>query len=292
MTDLAAALRAWVPRQRWFAGKARTVAALRVADTVRLRRGDTEILDVLVDVDFDDGHVERYQVPLAAGDNEMAAGEKRAEGGGGVVVNLDGEALVDATTAPQAAGALAQLSCGPEPFTTAGGATVQGDSVADDVRLDVTAPRRLGAEQSNTSVVFGDRHILKVFRKLEPGENPEVEVTRALTRQGFDAAPAQHGALALHDGDDVTALTVLADFVAGGREGWDVATAEVRRLADSTVDCALPDPWLLDRFADLGRTVADLHAALRDTLGSRDATPADLGAWAVQMQQQVERVLR
>ncbi len=281
---LAAVLRPWLPRQRWFAGKARTVTGVAVADTVLLGDGDAAVLDVVVDVRFADGAAERYQVPLAAADGDEADG---------LVATLPTLRLVDATFVAPAVAVLAACAVDPSPHAAAGGGVVRGAPTGgDDDALDVSSPRRLTAEQSNTSVVFAERTILKVFRKLEHGENPDVEVTRALTTAGFPHAPAQCGALTLHDrSGDVMCLGVLAAFVAGAREGWALATGEVRRLVDSPVGCALTDGDLAERFADLGRAVADLHAALRDTLGSRDAGAADLEEWVDGMRAQAERVL-
>ena len=278
---LAAALSGWVPSQRWFAGKARTVARLQVADAVVLRTADAEVLDVFADVTFDDGHAERYHVPLADDPDVDAAGR---------VARLPQLALADATASTAAAAALAALTCTSASATTVAGATVTGEPLTTPSPRP-GPPRRLAAEQSNTSVVYGDALICKLFRKLEVGENPDVEITRALTRRGFKSAPAQHGALVRRENGTVTALAVLTDFVAGGREGWDLATREVARLAASPVDCAQADPWLLERVGDLGTTVADLHATLRDAFGGRDAGPEDLRRQADEMRAQVVRVL-
>ncbi|MEX0659804.1 MAG: hypothetical protein WD080_11775, partial [Egibacteraceae bacterium] len=91
--ELTAGLAAWIPAQRWFAGKARTVRSMRVADLIELTGGDgTQVLDALVDVAFADGHAERYQVPLAA----PASGTPLA-------LHVEGTGLADATAVPAAA---------------------------------------------------------------------------------------------------------------------------------------------------------------------------------------------
>ena len=278
-SKLAALLRTWVPQQRWFAGKARDFVDLHLHDAVLLTAPGAEdlVLDVIVSVDYADGHSEQYQVPLTAGAPEMD----------GFVGELDGLALVDATHVPPAAQLLTALTHEATERTTARGETLVRRPV-DDQPVDLSDPRRMTAEQSNTSVVFGDRLIFKLFRRLEPGENPDVEVTRALTEADYPNAPRQRGAFGIRHGDgSVTALGVLAEFVTGGREGWALATAEVGRIAAGEE----PDPQRREQFQQLGRAVADMHGALARTLGRRDAAAEDLAAWVDAMLQQAEHVL-
>ena len=277
--ELAQVLSRWVPRQRWFAGKARDFAALRLHDAVLLTADNESdiVLEVLVEVDYDDGHTERYQVPLAAGDpdNEGAVGE------------VGGVHLVDATFVPAAARVLTALTHGSAERLTARGDILFGESL-DDEPIPLANPRRMSAEQSNTSIVLDDAVIYKLFRRLETGENPDVEVTRALTEAGFAYAPRQRGASGIRHADgSTTALGVLADFVAGGREGWALATADVAQTVAGG-----GDPAVLDRMADLGRAVAQMHSALAATLGSREAEPDDLDAWVAAMERQAVHVLQ
>ena len=276
---LAGLLRTWVPQQRWFAGKARDFADLRLHDAVLLTAPGAEdlVLDVIVSVDYADGHTEQYQIPLTAGAVEMD----------GFVGELDGLALVDATHVPAAAQLLTALTHEATERITARGETLIRRPV-DDQPVDLSDPRRMTAEQSNTSVVFGDRLIFKLFRRLEPGENPDVEVTRALTEAGYPNAPRQRGAFGIRHADGaVTALGVLADFVTGGREGWTLATGEVGRIAGGEQ----PDPQRREQFQQLGRAVADMHGALARTLGRRDAAAEDLAAWVDAMHEQADHVL-
>ncbi len=281
---VAAMLLPWLPHQRWFAGKARSVANVSVHDEVLLGSDRPVVLDALVDVDFEDGHRERYQVPLAAAD--------RCSGQASPVGRVAGLDLVDATTDPGAARLLASLACDQTPRLTGLGGRVSGRPGASIGALELAHPEVLRGEQSNTSVVFGQHAIVKLFRRLEPGQNPEVEITRALTCRGFPNAPRQLGALLL-DGADGTStdLAVLAEFVDGGRDAWRLATDDVARLVSSPVACAMGDSWLLERLGALGVAVADMHAALRDTLGSRPASPGDAKQWVADMRDQVKRVL-
>lgn len=133
--------------------------------------------------------------------------------------------------------------------------------------------RPMSAEQSNTSIVYDDRLILKVFRRLRRGRNPDVEVTEALSAAGFShvAAPL----VQWHD--DEYDLAFGQQFLAGGAEGWALALTSLRDLYTST-DCHLPADAGGDFAAEacrLGRMTAQMHLALRDVFGS---APAGLAA--------------
>ncbi|MEX0660113.1 MAG: 1,4-alpha-glucan branching protein GlgB, partial [Egibacteraceae bacterium] len=158
------------------------------------------------------------------------------------------------------------------------GRPVEGGAVT------IGEPRRMSAEQSNTSIVFGEELILKVFRRIETGVNPDVEVTRALTERGFTGVPRQHGALELVGAGGMgTALTVLSDFVAGGREGWALAVDDVAR-ADPQRSTVLP------AVETLGAAIAAMHDTLAAAFGAVPATDG-AGSWVTDMRAQAERVL-
>jgi 1,4-alpha-glucan branching enzyme len=256
MRDLIRALPDWLLQQRWFQGKARTVCAVRLVDTARL---GGRLLDLFIDVEYTSGPAERYQVPIVEGDE-----------------------LVDATADPEACRLLAQLAVSDQTVITAGGARIAGRPVKESppVGLDVE-PYQSTGEQSNTSVVFGDRVILKLFRRLEEGINPDVEVTRALTAAGFAHVPAQHGALELTGDGAPTALAVLSEFIAGGRDGFVAATAEATKGGSC----------VLDAITALGTAVAELHLALRDAFGEDQASPHAAAARARTMRARAEEVL-
>ena len=275
--ELTAVLAAWVPRQRWFAGKARTPERFDVAEAFVVQADEAEVLVVLADVTYADGGAERYHMPL------VAEADAAPEAAVGTVAALH---LVDASFVRGAAALLPQLALEARPRPTPSGATLVGHPVgANPPKLGT--PRRLNAEQSNTSIALGDAHIFKIFRRLEFGTNPDVEISRALTEAGFPNTPAQRGAVELHLPDgNVISLGVLNDFVAGARDAWELAVDEVGAVVRGEASGDV-----LAGAADLGAVIAELHATLREAFGTRDATAADRGAWADAMRQQVEAVL-
>jgi len=112
--------------------------------------------------------------------------------------------------------------------------------------------RSLGVEQSNSSVVLDELHVLKLYRRLEAGPNPELEVLRALGEAGFPNAPRLEGALTTAGPPLETALVSVAELVAAAGGGWEL-----------TLESFGDDPsWLPDRAWRLGEVTAGLHAAL------------------------------
>ena len=143
--------------------------------------------------------------------------------------------------------------------------------------------RPVTAEQSNTSVVFEDRLILKVLRRLSRGLNPETEVTTALDQVGFNhiAAPL---AVWQRDGFD---LALLQPFLAGGTEGWALALASLRDLYSSGGDPAAAGGDFASESERLGEMTGRMHVALGEAFG---VEPGDGAAWAAGMMQQLDRV--
>ena len=150
--------------------------------------------------------------------------------------------------------------------------------------------RPVGAEQSNSSLIYDDRVILKLFRRLQDGPNPEVEVTEALSAVGFSHVAAPMATMAF----DHTHLAVLQPYLLGGADGWALALTSLRDLFGvfdtqpmPVIDPNAPPPPALDpgeaggdfsgEAERLGVVTADLHLALAEAFGE---SPADPGAWA------------
>ncbi len=166
------------------------------------------------------------------------------------------------------------------------GTTLAGDGIvlagtAGPVPAPVAAEdvRPLGIDQSNTSVVLGGRTVLKCYRRVAPGEHPEIELTRWLSGRGLACLPAVHGSatVSLGGGEPAGAL-LLQDFVADGRDGWLAAEAELGALLDAgdpKAAARAPEAWA----PGVGRATAELHALLatadEPALAPRRATAAD-----------------
>jgi maltokinase len=134
--------------------------------------------------------------------------------------------------------------------------------------------RPIGAEQSNTSLVFDDRLILKIFRRLHAGPNPDVEVTTALVAAGFEhvATPRVTWQEEPYD------LAFGQQFLAGGSEGWALALTSLRDFYSS--ECDHPAEAGGDFAAEanrLGHMTAEMHLALATAFGTEPGTQSGTG---------------
>lgn len=153
--------------------------------------------------------------------------------------------------------------------------------VAPEIECKRIRPQ--AGEQSNTSLILDDRYIMKVFRRIQVGHNPDVEVTEALGRVGFGGVPVPV-AIWRKNGTD---LAVVRRYERSRGDGFELATASLREMFNRKRP---PRDCKLDFAHDarlLGRDVAELHVALAEAFG---AEPADGAQWAADMSAQLHRV--
>jgi maltokinase len=112
--------------------------------------------------------------------------------------------------------------------------------------------RLVGSEQSNSSIVFGESLILKVFRRVEPGTNPELEMLRFLTDHRFRQIPALAGWYSYTGGQLTATLGIMQEFLAAAQDGWALALQELGRAPDS----------FLGRLHRLGEVTGQMHSVL------------------------------
>ena len=232
-------LEEWVTKQRWFASKAREVAAVNVLERTTLSE-DPALELQLVEARFQAGTHELYQ--LLAGEGEGAVR---------VLARLLGEeATIDGVTFH-------------------GGLEPTGDV------------RAMGAEQSNSSVVFGEQQVLKVFRRVEPGINPELEMLRFLSLRGFGAVAALTGWYEISGELMQATLGIMQEFIGEARDGWELA---------------LDDPaGVLSRIGELGAATGEMHSVLASDISDHAFAPEDPSAEALSLltatiDEQIEQV--
>ena len=255
-----------LPRQRWFGGDEAAAAALKVLSTETLRGEFPALLQVLVDVP---SHGSRATYQVLVGLRPAAARDSFLEGKGDAVLGeLESElgtvVAYDAAMDPELALCLLDRAAPGEQ--------------AERARL-------LGADQSNTSVVFDERLIMKLFRRIEAGANPDVEVTSALAAAGFDAVPRPFGAWEGGGGH----LAVVTEFLAGGADGFQLALTSLRDLYDAGGDPADAGGDFGPDACRLGAITAQMHLALAAAFGT---SAADTGSWADDMDAQLARAPR
>ncbi|MFZ1974361.1 MAG: putative maltokinase [Candidatus Acidiferrales bacterium] len=210
---------------RWFGGKAHRIRATEVADIIPFGASQLEAFMVLARVEYETGLRESYLLPLLVWAAEEAPIE---EGLRTLKVQLRGEELLltDALRNENFLLALHAVIEAQAMFRGLNGAlrARQSSTYRDlcPASAGVLKPKPMGVEQSNSSIIYGNRLVLKVFRHVEPGMNPDLEIGRFLSeRVHFAHVPAVAGWLeyAANDGQEAT-LGILQEFVPNQGDAW------------------------------------------------------------------------
>ncbi|MBI2871443.1 MAG: maltose alpha-D-glucosyltransferase [Candidatus Omnitrophica bacterium] len=288
-------LPSYLAGRRWFAGKARTVLSAEIVEVIVMR---PQSVIALVRVHFVEGEPDLYSLPLSFITGERAAKVKEVSPGSVLSVVRESKAeglLVDAVYDTEFCrfvlgaiekrrvfkGSTGELASIPTPALRA----LHG---LTDAALE---PRVLGSEQSNTSIVYGELSIFKLFRRVQEGMNPDLEIGKFLTeRTAFKNVPPVAGYLEFKRGERGEPLTlgVLQGYAANQGDTWSLALDALSRfyeralasvkvsqgasrsgkpliaLVDEPVSSTAIEmigPYL-DSVSLLGKRTAELHQAL------------------------------
>jgi maltose alpha-D-glucosyltransferase / alpha-amylase len=297
----------YLPQQRWFAGKARAIRSTRIINWAPIKEPHSAL--ALIEVQFEAGEPEVYQVPLAI-TLGAAATELRRVAPNAIIASVLSEKmeglLHDGVQDDNVCLELLSLIENGNDLRTNDGHVIRGvpGKVFQEIRGSAETPlpvRRSAAEQSNTSIIYGDRFILKLFRRLEPGVNPDAEIGRHLTEKTtIHRIPPFGGSSELEPAADEagpTILTMLQGLVANEGDGWKWTIEELDRYYETSAPLPFPENAsaapgdslelsehsdsqaardhlgiYLDAAATLGKRTAELHLAL--------AAPSDDPAFA------------
>jgi trehalose synthase-fused probable maltokinase len=265
MTELTELIGSWMRLQRWYSTKSVEPRLRLLASFEADPAADGTRIITYLFADDAPRTARVYQVPVVA--RPRADGESSAligEAGGRIL--YDGpadEAYVSSLVAMMASGER----------MTGSGVSARGHRIGEPLVLH--SSRRLTGEQSNTSIVGelegGGRVLIKVFRVVQDGANPDVSTLAALTEGGSERTPALHGWISgtwpapAGEGTASGELALMQDFLNGAEDGWELAVAAAERGED-----------FADRAFALGSGTAELHAQLARVLPTKAAARDDV----------------
>jgi predicted trehalose synthase len=218
----------FVTSQRWFGSKTREVSHSSIVDRAILREDDPRLELLLVETRFDTGTHETYQ--LLADDSGL-------------------DSLADPRQVRELVHMMRTNTKLPAGDGVVEFASIEGFA---GIGHELREARAVGAEQSNTSIVFDEELILKVFRRLEAGINPELELLRFLTEHGYEHIARLDGWYAYTGRPMDATLGILQQFVSG-EDGWDRALATLEGGESER---------FLDSLHRLGEVTGRMHAVL------------------------------
>jgi len=296
-------LPAYLQRQRWFGSKSKNIVRARIADSMLFDENRSVL--IWVGVDYVEGDSDSWLLCLAMSFGE-SAGALRESTPNQILATVGSatrSGVLHEGLQGSAPGALLEILTGGQKQHTRGGALIGlPSSVVGCLRgSQPLAARVSSAEQSNTSAIFGDRLIMKLFRRQQPGENPDVEIGRFLTETtNFSNVPPFGGSIEVRRGEEAPATVVLLQgLVQNEGDGWQWTLEELDRYYESTASVKSPvvsaDPSerdgphpearehaaiYLDAAAMLGRRTAEMHRALASghdaAFGPCNPGPSDL----------------
>ncbi|HEY1769161.1 MAG TPA: maltose alpha-D-glucosyltransferase [Chthoniobacterales bacterium] len=298
--------------RRWFGAKARTMRGLRVVEQVALASGDAAAQLWLIEVDYTDGAPETYALPVQVASGDVAHEITRSSSAA-VIAHLGSKntILYDALWDHDFREALFRLMANGSRVSGGKGELVgiKGGLLAESPNDAVPASQLLKAEQSNSAMLFENRYFLKLYRKLEDGINPDVEVTRFLTeRRQFLHVPAFVGAIEYRrPRAEPTVLALLQTAAPNESDAWALTLDAVGRYfervlarkSDLQTAAVAPGPLLDDLiggvFPDkarlIGARTAEMHLALAGEPNDAQFAPEPFNAMAQRSVYQSMRAL-
>jgi maltose alpha-D-glucosyltransferase / alpha-amylase len=238
--------------KRWFGGKSRRIKSARVQDALPVDGDGAGVHLAFVLVEYTEGNPETYAIPLAFATGEHAGhllehSPQAALARLGLRSGEDG-VLFDALFEPAVAELLLNLIGRRRRLRSNGnqlvGATTSAYRTIMSESDGPLPPRISGAEQSNTSIIYGQDFILKLFRKIEPGVNPDLEIGRYLTRQGFEHSPPIAGWLEYQTrNQEPMTVGILIRYEQNEGDAWTFTLDAISRYFDRVVtETEPPEP--------------------------------------------------
>jgi maltose alpha-D-glucosyltransferase/alpha-amylase len=289
----------YLPGCRWFGAKARTLREIRIIESPTFAGTGGAAQLWFVEVSYLDGPTETYALPVTIASGEAARRVSQTASHAVIARYDDGSILHDAVWDAGFRSQLFETIVKSQHRKGINGELVgaPGKALTDSVTTTASS-EVLSAEQSNSSILFDDKYFLKMYRKLEDGINPDVEVTRFLTdRANFPCVPAFGGALEYRRGKaEPTVVCLLQNAVTSESDAWTITLDHVGRFYERVLarkaelqnENVSAGPLIGDiiggvypeKIKLLGQRTGELHLALASAQDDRGFAPEPFNAMA------------
>jgi maltose alpha-D-glucosyltransferase/alpha-amylase len=306
--QLERALQSWLPTRRWSGGKIRVIKNVRLDERIRVPLGAEKTSIIFVLVEYVQTDPETYVLPLACATGEAA--QVIARDFGPLVIarlNFDqsGESAVlyDAIASKDFCRALLEMVFNPQNMDGNSG-RIEATCRVEPAKILAEGGGTLepvpGRAENNSAIIYGEKLILKLFRRLDAGINPDLEISRFLTAQNFLYSPPLAGALEYRAGKSgLSTLAILSAYVPKAKDAWEYTLDTLGKFYDSVQTLPaekrspqmpaaniaklalseLPDQakGLLDTYLEsvrgLGQRTAAMHLALAADVENKNFAP-------------------
>ncbi len=302
-------LQGYVARQRWFGGKSRTISCVRIEDWAIFNQGISAL--VQAEIQYAEGGSDNYLITLGLlfGKAAELLREESPKAVIARIASIEGDGVLHEAIFNDSANEalLAVIASGGEIPSRQGRIRGLPSSAFRQLAGDEpVAPRRGSAEQSNTSILFGDKLIMKLFRRQQPGPNPDTEIGRFITEstQFTHIAPFAGSIEYVREGQEPSTLAMLQGLVSNEGDGWQWTLEELDRYYEASAARTFSQAGVaegpvsllrlsqaqetefarehvgsyLDAAALLGRRTAEMHLALATPTPDPAFTPEALSA--------------
>jgi len=271
--QLEKALPAYVLTRRWFRAKALTISSLSVSHLIEA----DGFLILFLSIEYLQGGKDLYLLPITSVTTPNA--EEATEDPIITFESPEGNpvAIYDAVFSPFFRTALFRALATAGTFSDEDGSLVAKSSFTFAPVEGILKSFVSRAEQSNTSIIYGQEYILKLFRKLESGINPDIEMGAFLTSRGFKNTPVTLATLEFQTANETFSAAILQQFVVNQGDAWKYTLASLEAFYRRAVDSDLDTREILGDYVNsaklLGVRTAQMHAALASDSANSDFTP-------------------
>jgi maltose alpha-D-glucosyltransferase/alpha-amylase len=290
LSTLEREIAAYLPKQRWFGGKGRRITSVSVVDWAELPETPSAL--AVVAVHYQDSGSDLYILPLAAGYG-TAVGAIRSGTPSAIlcpILSPDGDGSLYDGLLDEGTCSMLLRCIGEQKRIPTRQGTLQGlpgtlyEELRGSTKIDLL-PKRLTGEQSNSSILYGGRLIMKLFRKVEPGPNPDWEIGRFLTEQtDFRRVPPLAGAIEyVREGSESITLAMLQGMVENEGDGWTWFQDELARYYEQHARVAFPPDAKAPELLSYGSTEPAVSRLASEHLGIDLESAALLGRRTAEM---------